>query len=326
MITRFLEFFKGGNPQEVVSLLSGNYRAMAQHVNLLAEWLILSGMSPQDVQELVENHLQQQLIKHFDPAKADSVFSSEEKNFPTWLGEMIKYKKWRQLFYNLIEKYPDCVLLNYVIKLISDAGHQGEITNLSTAAAQLEVFARVIKTSIEKLLTENDETIAENLPKFCEMVNHSEHTYLFSQSLLREMASKTKNNHLIERIGQEVEIFARTRGHQVNTAWVSSISGVTKYPRAIDALTTILNATGITSEVENNMIILYKLYHDSDPPPIQLLRSPSLIDIFVNFLFIPTSNQSSNLNPQLHKDAKRSCVWLFGYLASGRCCLSNFSL
>ena len=149
----------------------------------------------------------------------------------------------------LIEKYPDCILLNYVIKLISDAGHQGifnnfqsssytldylgEITNLSTAAAQLEVFARVIKTSIEKLLDENDETIIENLPKFCEMVNHSEHTYLFSQGLLAEISRKSKNNHLIRRISQEVELFARQRGYQINTAWLSSIPGATKYPKAM---------------------------------------------------------------------------------------------
>ena len=32
---------KGGEPPEVIELLSDNYRAMAQHVNLLAEWLIL---------------------------------------------------------------------------------------------------------------------------------------------------------------------------------------------------------------------------------------------------------------------------------------------
>ena len=32
---------KGGKPPEVIELLSDNYRAMAQHVNLLAEWLIL---------------------------------------------------------------------------------------------------------------------------------------------------------------------------------------------------------------------------------------------------------------------------------------------
>jgi hypothetical protein len=31
----------GGKPSEVVALLTNNYEAMAQHVNLLAEWLIL---------------------------------------------------------------------------------------------------------------------------------------------------------------------------------------------------------------------------------------------------------------------------------------------
>ena len=31
----------GGQPAQVVALLSDNYIAMAQHVNLLAEWLIL---------------------------------------------------------------------------------------------------------------------------------------------------------------------------------------------------------------------------------------------------------------------------------------------
>lgn len=31
----------GGRPSEVVALLTDNYEAMAQHVNLLAEWLIV---------------------------------------------------------------------------------------------------------------------------------------------------------------------------------------------------------------------------------------------------------------------------------------------
>ena len=56
------------------------------------------------------------------------------------------------------------------------------------------------------------------------------------------------------------------------------------------SITAILNAPNIGEEVENEFINLYQLYHDSDPPPIQLLRSPSLIDIFINFLFIPTSS------------------------------------
>jgi len=303
---------KGGKPPEVIELLSDNYRAMAQHVNLLAEWLILSGMSGDQVQELVENHLQQQLIKHFDPTQADTVFANEGGT-PSWLEQMIKYKKWRQLFYQLTEKYPDCTLLNYVIKLVSDAGHQGEITNLSTAAAQLEVFARVIKTSIENLLDENDETILENLPKFCEMVNHSEHTYIFSQSLLDQIKQKSSQNHLIERISQEVELFARTRGYQVDRAWLSSVSGANRYPKALQAITTILNAPNITDEVQSQFITLYKAYRTDDPPPIALIRAPSIIDVFVNFLFIPSSLIALS---QPSKDAKRSCVWIFGYAAS----------
>ena len=72
------------------------------------------------------------------------------------------------------------------------------------------------------------------MPKFCEMVNHSEHTYLFSQSLLNELTGRTeRKDGLIRRISQEVELFARTRGHQVNTAWVSAIPGASKFPRAI---------------------------------------------------------------------------------------------
>jgi len=36
-------FQAGGLPEQVVVLLSGNYKAVAQTANLLAEWLILAG-------------------------------------------------------------------------------------------------------------------------------------------------------------------------------------------------------------------------------------------------------------------------------------------
>lgn len=82
-----------------------------------------------------------------------------------------------------------------------------------------------------------DETLVDKLPKFCEMVNHSEHTYLFSQSLMSELAERTHGKEgLIQRISQEVEIFARTRGYAVNTAWVASIPGASKFPRAISGM------------------------------------------------------------------------------------------
>lgn len=44
-----------------------------------------------------------------------------------------------------------------VLQLISDAGFQGEITSISTAAQQIEVFSRVLKTSITAFLSTTED-------------------------------------------------------------------------------------------------------------------------------------------------------------------------
>ena len=40
------------------------------------------------------------------------------------MAELIEYPTWRSLIYRLAEDYPDCLMLNFTIKLISDAGYQ----------------------------------------------------------------------------------------------------------------------------------------------------------------------------------------------------------
>ena len=42
-------------------------------------------------------------------------------------------------------------------QLISDAGFQGEITSISTAAQQIEVFSRILKTSVGHYLESSDD-------------------------------------------------------------------------------------------------------------------------------------------------------------------------
>ena len=49
-----------------------------------------------------------------------------------------------------------CIFLN-VLQLISDAGFQGEITSISTAAQQIEVFSRVLKTAIAGFLQNTED-------------------------------------------------------------------------------------------------------------------------------------------------------------------------
>jgi negative elongation factor C/D len=76
---------------------------------------------------------------------------------------MIEHPTWRSLVYRLAEEYPDCLMLNFTIKLISDAGFQGEITSISTASQQIEVFSRMVKTSIQKILGSNEDNVLKHM-------------------------------------------------------------------------------------------------------------------------------------------------------------------
>ena len=70
-------FIAGGDPEQVIDLLSKNYMATAQMANLMAEWLILAGTNIADVQSMVENHMKELVLKSFDPKKADKIFSED---------------------------------------------------------------------------------------------------------------------------------------------------------------------------------------------------------------------------------------------------------
>jgi negative elongation factor C/D len=49
------------------------------------------------------------------------------------------------------------IIVLYFSQLISDAGFQGEITSISTAAQQIEVFSRVLKTTISSFLQNSED-------------------------------------------------------------------------------------------------------------------------------------------------------------------------
>lgn len=64
------------------------------------------------------------------------------------------------------------VYFSVCVQLISDAGYQGEITSVSTACQQLEVFSRVLRTSLATLLDGGEENLEKNLPEFAVSVTH----------------------------------------------------------------------------------------------------------------------------------------------------------
>ncbi|KAG7218164.1 hypothetical protein INR49_007446 [Caranx melampygus] len=260
-------FQAGGSPEHVIQLLSENYSAVAQTVNLLAEWLIQMGVEPAQVQERVENHLKSLLIKHFDPQKADSIFTVE--------GE-----------------------------LISDAGYQGEITSVSTACQQLEVFSRVLRTSLATLLDGGEENLEKNLPEFAKMVCHGEHTYLFAQAMMSILAQEEQGGSAVRRIGQEVQKSAHERGHDASQITLA-LGTAAAYPRACQALGAMLSKGALNPA---DITVLFKMFSSMDPPPVELIRVPAFLDLFMQSLFKPGS--------KINQDHKHKYIHILAYAAS----------
>ena len=55
--------------------------------------------------------------------------------------------------------------------MISDAGFQGEITSISTAAQQIEVFSRILKTSVGQYSESNDDDRQKHIQE-CAVSTH----------------------------------------------------------------------------------------------------------------------------------------------------------
>lgn len=295
-------FQSGGNPLQVIEELSQNYTAVAQMANLIAEWLIIGGVKVTDVQAMVENHLKEMILKTFDPKKADTIFT-EEGETPAWLTQLIEHPTWRSLIYRLAEEYPDCLMLNFTIKLISDAGFQGEITSISTAAQQLEVFSRVLKTSITSFLTNPEEW--QNTSKECaKMVCHGQHTYVFSQVIIHILARESKGGSSMKRLSQEITKCAQKNGNDV-TPITMALNGASAYPTACQALTAMLSRNTLNPA---DITVLYRNYTGQDPPPIDLIRTPQFLELLVDSLFKP----GVKLNP----DHKPKYIHLLAYASS----------
>ncbi|XP_014215121.1 negative elongation factor D [Copidosoma floridanum] len=303
--TQLKKYFQaGGNPETVIDLLSRNYTACAQMANLLAEWLILAGVKLPDVQAMVENSMKEMILKNFDPKKADKIFlSSDEIETPGWMTDMIQHPTWRSLIYKLAEEYPDCLMLNFTIKLISDAGYQGEITSISTAAQQIEVFSRVLKTTIANFL-QNIGQWQTSIQECARMVCHGQHTYVYSQLLLHILSHENKGGFMMKRLSQEITKCAQVNGHDV-TPITLALNGAASSPGACLALSSMLSRNSLNPA---DITVLYRNYNLPDPPPIELIRNPQFLELLVDALFKP--------GVKINSEHKSKYMYLLAYAAS----------
>ena len=106
-------------------------------------------------------------------------------------------------------------MLNFTIKLISDAGFQGEITSISTAAQQIEVFSRILKTSVVTFLQSDEDQLGKKMTECAKMICHGQHTYVYAQVLLSVLSYENKGGHIVKRLQEEIQKEAQTSNHDV---------------------------------------------------------------------------------------------------------------
>ncbi|EZA55519.1 Negative elongation factor D [Ooceraea biroi] len=203
----------------------------------------------------------------------------------------------------LAEEYPDCLMLNFTIKLISDAGFQGEITSISTAAQQIEVFSRVLKTAIAGFL-QNTENWQSSIQECAKMVCHGQHTYVYSQVLLQILAQEARGGFMMKRLSQEITKCAQQNRHDV-TPITMALNGAAGSPGACQALSSMLSRNTLNPA---DITVLFRNYSAAEPPPIELLRNPQFLELLVDALFKP----GVKINPE-HKS---KYIYLLAYAAS----------
>ncbi|RUP47541.1 TH1 protein-domain-containing protein [Jimgerdemannia flammicorona] len=164
------EFLKvGGSAIEVITSLSESYAGLAPMCDLVSTWGKELDM---DGEAVMRGILRELLMEKFDPQSVDEEFMSGQVHAaclitsPDWLDQMIEDPFWRQVIYELSEKYQQCLLLNFAIQKISDAGHQGEIAKIAAAAVYINVFNGVLKDSLEHIREEDDVDVEESIPDF----------------------------------------------------------------------------------------------------------------------------------------------------------------
>ena len=72
---RYLDL--GGSEERGMRALAASYVGLPNMVNAMIELLHAAGYRKREIQSMVEEHLKSLVLRHFDPKKADLIFTEE---------------------------------------------------------------------------------------------------------------------------------------------------------------------------------------------------------------------------------------------------------
>ncbi|KAG0368208.1 TH1 protein [Gamsiella multidivaricata] len=294
---------EGGQPLQLVNALYSSYVGMPEMCNLMSGWAREFDLDPVDIMQEV---LKEQLMERFDPVAADS-FMLNGSDTPDWLLVMIQHPFWRSVIYELSEKYKKCLLLNFAIQRISDAGYKGEIASVATASTFVNVFSGVLLDSLDKLREEDDVGLLDRLPDLVKVCCQSEHTYLYTQVLLFRLM-KTDRGMPLKRISKELESGVLEKFNKpplVATLRMLLAGASSNVASAISAI--------LQSRIPSpgDVMLLHRAYTSEHPPSTYFLRDPDFFEIMLSSIFVPSFKGGV-----VKQDHKEKYLWLVAYAAS----------
>lgn len=165
-------------------------------------------------------------------------------------------------------------MLKFTLKLISDAGFQGEITSASTAIHQPDAFSGLIRNVLIKIAASKPADIHRCMRELTNLVVHNQQTYLYSQVVLHSLHSADSLRNLQLWVREELQKDAQGRNHNV-TNMSLYFRGVGSHEKLFEALAAMLSRNALNPA---DMSILYKHYADeSNPPPVHYIHIPQLL-------------------------------------------------
>ncbi|KAL3116050.1 hypothetical protein niasHT_007350 [Heterodera trifolii] len=346
VVATMLTFFQtGGQPERVVDLLSNNYQGFGQFSNLFACWLVdletddgeEANTSQHSMTNLLENAqskingcplvkdcfestICQMIKRRFSPEAVDIIFETDETGTIDWIPMLISVQCWRRLVFELAEQFPHCLMLSFAIKLISDAGFQHEISNVNTAAQQLDIFSRVFLASFENLLTEyvkcggdlRAESYQRHFRELKRVSCHSEQTFLYTQMLLNYIGWKgsDRKSAICSAVAQKMRTECGERLHDIFAAQIGMIKACVSpiHAHIVQAVLTMLEKGLNPADISQ----LHQAYSDasnSSPPPMELIRHNALLDLLIDALF------SAN-GQRIHAEHRPKYIFLLAFSCS----------
>uniref|UniRef100_A0A5S6QM64 Negative elongation factor D n=1 Tax=Trichuris muris TaxID=70415 RepID=A0A5S6QM64_TRIMR len=298
-IKRYLD--AGGSWDEMVALLTAGYEGYPQLCNLLAEWLVLLGDDVEELKELFENRLDEFISQKFDPRKADTIFHQQsDESKIQWLADLISNPSSRRMVLDLAERFPDCLLLNFGVKLMADAGFLHEISSkVATSLEQQEIFTRVLSASIVDLLDYKPDTdgYRKTLSSLKEVVCCGEHTYLLTQSLLHIISAReSRYVGFLRRLIHEFRWACHELKRDCTNLTISLYASTNNYEdEVLDAMRSILSRNQLSVTDVN---VLFDAYHGRKASSVELIRDPVFMELLLESLFSYKSTLQEDVVPK----------------------------